>query len=317
MKILVTGASGLIGSNLVSALQQEGHTIRVTYRNHISDFGENVEYFKGDLLDLEFCTEITKDIDVVFHCAANTSGAHIMSSSPLVHVTPNVIMNAQLLEESYKSKVKKFIFMSSSVVYPYTAEKPNKEDEFTFGDIYEKYFAVGWMKRYTEKLCEMYSNFLSPTMQCIVVRPANIYGPNDKYDSRSHVLPATIMKVVHRNKPIEVWGDGKDIRDFIYVDDFTRACIMIMNKVDKYDIFNVGCGEGKSVDDILYKCMEIEDYHPEVIYNSDKPSMIPIRLLDVSKIYEKIGFHTEIDLEEGLRRTIKWYKETHSEKVVS
>ena len=116
MRILVTGASGLIGSNLVSALQQEGHTIRVTYRNHISDFGENVEYFKGDLLDLEFCTEITKNIDVVFHCAANTSGAHIMSSSPLVHVTPNVIMNAQLLEESYKSKVKKFIFMSSSSI---------------------------------------------------------------------------------------------------------------------------------------------------------------------------------------------------------
>ncbi len=313
MKILVTGASGLIGSNLVNRLQQEGHNVRVTFRNHISDFGEDVEYFKGDLLDSKFCTEITKDIDVVFHCAANTSGAHIMSSSPLVHVTPNVIMNAQLLEESYKSGVKKFIFMSSSVVYPYTAEKPNKEDEFVFGEIYEKYFAVGWMKRYTEKLCEMYSNFLNPSMQCIVVRPANIYGPNDKYDSRSHVLPATIMKVVHRNKPIEVWGDGKDVRDFIYVDDFTRACVMIMDKVDKYDIFNVGCGKGKSVDDILHKCMDIEDYHPEIIYNSDKPSMIPIRLLDVSKIKEKIGFETEIDLEEGLKRTIKWYKENYSE----
>ena len=311
MKILVTGASGLIGSNLVGALQQEGHTIRVTFRNHISDFGEDVEYFKGDLLDSNFCKEIVKDIDVVFHCAANTSGAHVMSSSPLVHVTPNVIMNSQLLEESYKSGIKKFIFMSSSVVYPYTAEKPNKEDEFTFGDIYEKYFAVGWMKRYTEKLCEMYSNFLSPSMQCIVVRPANIYGPNDKYDSRSHVLPATIMKVVHRNKPIEVWGDGKDIRDFIHIDDFVRACMVVMDKVDSYDIFNIGSGVGKSVNDILFTCMELEGYDTDVTYNSDKPSMIPIRLLDVSKAKDKLGFETEISLREGLKKTIKWYKENY------
>lgn len=311
MKILVTGASGLIGSNLVSALQQEGHTIRVTYRNHISDFGENVEYFKGDLLDSEFCTEITKDIDVVFHCAANTSGAHVMSSTPLVHVTPNVVMNSQLMEASYEAKVKKFIFMSSSVVYPYTAEKPNHEDEFTFGDIYEKYFAVGWMKRYTEKLCEMYSKVLSPSMQCIVLRPANIYGANDKFDNRSHVLPATIMKVVNKQNPIEVWGDGKDIRDFIHIDDFVRACMVVMDKVDSYDIFNIGSGVGKSVNDILFTCMELEGYDTDVTYNSDKPSMIPIRLLDVSKAKDKLGFETEISLREGLKKTIKWYKENY------
>tara|TARA_R110002020_G_C16097062_1_gene758358 strand:- start:240 stop:950 length:711 start_codon:yes stop_codon:yes gene_type:complete len=236
-----------------------------------------------------------------------------MSSSPLVHVTPNVIMNSQLMESCYKSKVKKFIFMSSSVVYPYTAEKPNKEDEFVFGDIYEKYFAVGWMKRYTEKLCEMYSKFLSPTMQCIVLRPANIYGPNDKFDNRSHVLPATIMKVVNKQNPIEVWGDGKDIRDFIHIDDFVRACIMVMEKVDKYSIYNVGSGTGKSVDDVLSNCMDIENYKTDVIYNSDKPSMIPIRLLDVSKIKEEVGFETEISLKDGLKNTIEWYKENKNE----
>ena len=84
---------------------------------------------------------------------------HVVQNSPLSHVTPNVIMNANLMEACYVNKVKKFIFMSSSVVYSYTAEKPNKEDEFTFGDIYKSYYAVGWMKRYTEHLCEMYSTF--------------------------------------------------------------------------------------------------------------------------------------------------------------
>jgi GDP-L-fucose synthase len=89
---------------------------------------------------------------------------------------------------------------------------------------------------------------------------------------------------------------------------------MIMEKVDEYDILNVGCGVGKSVNDILNECMDVEDYHPEVTYNSDKPSMIPIRLLDVSKIKEKIGFETEISLKEGLEKTIKWYKESYNEK---
>ena len=311
MKILVTGVSGLIGSNLVEALQKEGHDVRATYRTKLKNKYSGVELIKGDLLDFNFCRDITKDVDIVFHCAANTSGAHIMSSSPLVHVTPNVIMNSQLMESSYEAKVKKFIFMSSSVVYPYTAEKPNHEDEFTFGDIYEKYFAVGWMKRYTEKLCEMYSKVLSPSMQCIVLRPANIYGANDKFDNRSHVLPATIMKVVNKQNPIEVWGDGKDIRDFIHIDDFVRACMVVMDKVDSYDIFNIGSGVGKSVNDILFTCMELEGYDTDVTYNSDKPSMIPIRLLDVSKAKDKLGFETEISLREGLKKTIKWYKENY------
>ena len=275
MKILVTGVSGLIGSNLVESLQKEGHDVRATYRTKIENISDGVEWVKGDLLDFNFCRDITKDVDIVFHCAANTSGAHVMSSTPLVHVTPNVVMNSQLMEASYEAKVKKFIFMSSSVVYPYTAEKPNHEEEFIFGDIYEKYFAVGWMKRYTEKLCEMYSKVLSPSMQCIVLRPANIYGANDKFDNRSHVLPATIMKVVNKQNPIEVWGDGKDIRDFIHT------------------------------------CMELEGYDTDVTYNSDKPSMIPIRLLDVSKAKDKLGFETEISLREGLKKTIKWYKENY------
>ena len=111
MKILVTGASGLIGSNLVESLQKEGYDVRATYRTKIENISNGVEWVKGDLLDFNFCKDITKDVDIVFHCAANTSGAHVMSSTPLVHVTPNVIMNSQLMEASYEAKVKKFIFM--------------------------------------------------------------------------------------------------------------------------------------------------------------------------------------------------------------
>ena len=126
-KILVTGSTGLIGSNLVKRLKDEGHDVK------------GISTKDGDLQDYEFCKKITKGIDIVFHCAANTSGAKVMQSSPLDHVTPNVVMNSRLMENCYKNKVKKFIFMSSSVVYPNTYHTPNKETDNVGNEIYEKY----------------------------------------------------------------------------------------------------------------------------------------------------------------------------------
>jgi GDP-L-fucose synthase len=257
------------------------------------------------LTDEKFCNDITKKVDVVFHCAAVTSGAKVMQNSPLSHVTPNIVMNANLIEACRRNGVKKFIFMSSSVVYPYTGAIPNNEEEFTYGDIYEKYEAVGWMKRYTEKLCETYSKF---GMKCIVVRPSNIYGPGDKFDERSHVLPATIMKVVNGDNPLVVWGNGEDVRDFIYIDDFVDACITLMTKVDKYSIWNVGSGVGTSVIEIVKLCQEIETSWNEITYNRWAPTMIPIRLLDVNKIKTELGWEAKTSLSEGLRKTIDWYK---------
>jgi GDP-L-fucose synthase len=293
LKILVTGSTGLIGFNLHKRLVDDGcDVIGVSTKD-------------GDLIDAKFCNDITKDVDVVFHCAAVTSGAKVMNDSPLSHITPNVVMNALLMEACHKNGVKKFIFMSSSVVYPYTGNIPNNEEEFTYGDIYEKYESVGWMKRYTEKLCETYSKF---GMECIVVRPSNIYGPGDKFDERSHVLPATIMKVVDRENPIVVWGNGEDVRDFIYIEDFVDACITIMKKVDKYSIWNVGSGVRTSVIEIVKLCQEIEMSWNEITYNRWAPSMIPIRLLDINKIKTELDWEAKTSLSDGLRKTIDWYK---------
>ena len=291
--ILVTGATGLIGSNLYKTLDKRIFDVK------------GISTKDGDLTDEKFCNDISKKVDVVFHCAAVTSGAKVMQNSPLSHVTPNIVMNANLIEACRRNGVKKFIFMSSSVVYPYTGVIPNNEEEFTYGDIYEKYEAVGWMKRYTEKLCETYSKF---GMKCIVVRPSNIYGPGDKFDERSHVLPATIMKVVNGDNPLVVWGNGEDVRDFIYIDDFVDACITLMTKVDKYSIWNVGSGVGTSVIEIVKLCQEIEMSWTDITYNRWAPTMIPIRLLDVNKIKTELGWKAKTSLSEGLRKTIDWYK---------
>ena len=295
MRILVTGATGLIGSNLCKALNKKYLT-------------EGISTSDGDLTDFEFCNDVLNafpSFDVVFHCAAVTSGAKIMEDSPLSHITPNIVMNANLMEACRRNGVKKFIFMSSSVVYPYTGNIPNNEEEFTYGDIYEKYESVGWMKRYTEKLCETYSKF---GMECIVVRPSNIYGPGDKFDERSHVLPATIMKIVNRDKHLVVWGNGEDVRDFIYVEDFVDACITILEKVDKYSIWNVGSGVGTSVIEIVKLCQEIEMSWTDITYNRWAPTMIPIRLLDVNKIKTELDWEAKISISDGLRKTIDWYK---------
>jgi len=149
--------------------------------------------------------ECYEGAEYVFMCAANTSGAAVMDKTPLAHVTPNVVMNTLMLDAAYSAKVRKFLFISSNTVYP-AVDHPVAEDEMVPGDLFEKYFCVGWMKQFTEILCRMYAEKIRTPMQMVVVRPANIYGPDDDFEwETSHVLPALIRKgkkiiaVYHRN----------------------------------------------------------------------------------------------------------------------
>src|SRR3989304_408424 len=131
------------------------------------------EYIKCYLLLMEDCNKVVCYMDYVFMCAANTSGAAVIASTPLVHVTPNIIMNSQMLEAAYFAKVKKFVWLSSNAASPPSCDRPVKEDELFNRDPYEAYFGVGWMKRYTEILCRMYSEKLKNPMKTVVIRPSN------------------------------------------------------------------------------------------------------------------------------------------------
>jgi len=178
---LVTGGSGFVGVNLIKRLLLEGYRIRATFRNtppRIED--DRIEYVKCDLLDPFACREVVEGMDYVFMCAANTSGAAVIENSPLDHVVPNVIMNTQILDASYSAKVKKFLFISSSTVYPVT-DYPVAETE-PLEDMFDKYFCVGWMKRFTEILCEMYATKIKDPMSTIIVRPGNLYGEFDDFE---------------------------------------------------------------------------------------------------------------------------------------
>jgi GDP-L-fucose synthase len=223
-------------------------------------------------------------------------------------------MNAQILEAAYSAGVKKFLWLSSNAGYPPTGHRPVREEEMFDGEPYATYMGPGWMKRYTEVLCRYYSQHLDPPMPCVVLRPSNVYGPLDDYGpATSHVTAALVRKVIERHQPIEVWGTGEDIRDVVYIDDFVEAVVLAMEKVDTYDPINVAFGRGYSVREILDTILAVDGYQDaEVICDSTKPSMIPVRLMDTAKASQILGFKPATSLREGLSRTVEWYRESRN-----
>jgi len=309
-KVLIVGGAGFVGTNLIIKLLSLGADVRATIHNRKAVVvDDRIEYIQCELLKKEDCEKIVTDVEYVFMCAANTSGAAVMEKTPLAHVTPNVIMNTLILDAAYQAKIKKFLFISSNTVYPMT-EHPVKETEAQ-GELFEKYFCVGWMKRFTEILCEMYARKIKNPMKVIVIRPANIYGPYDDFEwETSHVLPALMRKVIERHNPLEVWGDGKDIKDFIYIDDFIKGVLLAFEKIDSFNPVNIGTGIPCSIKEALDAMLDADGYKDaKIIFNSSKPTMIPKRLIDVSKAKELLGFEAKIPISEGLKRTIQWYKE--------
>ncbi|MBW7990855.1 MAG: NAD-dependent epimerase/dehydratase family protein [Planctomycetes bacterium] len=310
-KVLIAGGAGFVGVNLIKRLVKCGAHITATLHNKLAVIkDERVRYLKCDLTKPEDCARAVDDAEYVFMCAANTSGAAVMERTPLVHVTPNVVMNTLMLEAAHEAGVRKFLFISSNTVYP-AADHSVKEDEMIPGQLFEKYFCVGWMKQFTEILCQMYAEKIKKTMNTVVVRPANIYGPNDDFEwETSHVLPALIRKVVERHNPIEVWGDGNDIKDFIYIDDFVEGILLAMGKLDTFVPVNIATGVPCSIRQALDAILQADEYiDANIVFNSTKPTMIPKRLIDTTRAKQLFGFEAGTSIIEGIKKTVDWYRQ--------
>ena len=307
--VLVAGGTGFVGINLIQRLLGLGANVTATlHRRDPVLKDERIRYVRGDLRHQEDCAAAVQGADYVFMCAANTSGAAVMAKTPLAHLTPNILMNVSMLDAAYEARVQKFLFISSNTVYPLT-DYPVKEDDVT-NEFYEKYFIVGWMKRFTEIVCEMYATRIAKPMEVCVVRPANIYGEFDDFEwETSHVIPALVRKVVERHNPLEVWGDGNDLKEFIYVQDFIDGMLLAMEKIDEFEPINIATGRPCTVKDVLGTLLKVDNYRDaRVVFDTSKPTMIPKRLIDVSKAEAKLGFHAKVSLEEGLRKTVTWYR---------
>ena len=312
-RVLVAGGTGFIGVNLIERLSSLGCRVRATLHSRPAVVRDDaVEYVQADLTVMEDCTRAVAGMDYVFMCAANTSGAAVMATTPLVHVTPNVVMNAQILEAAYKTGVKKFVFISSSAAYPPTGDQPVREDQMFDGEPDEVYYPVGWMKRYSEILCKIYAQKIREPMPTVVVRPSNIYGPHDDFDFRtSHMMAALIRRVAERHDPLEVWGTGEDVKDLIYIDDFLDGALLAFEKTDDYLAVNIASGQGYSVRQVLQTILEVDGYaEADVRFDPSKPTMIPIRLVDTTLARERLGFEARTSLAQGIRKTIDWYSES-------
>lgn len=313
MTVLVTGSTGLIGSRLVERLLHEGMEVRATLHTRspvVVD--DRIEYVRADLCRREDCHRVVSGVRHVFMLAANTSGAATIRADPMTHVTPNVVMNAQMLEAAHAAGVERFVWLGSTTGYPDTGGRPVHEDEMFEGEPYPAYHFVGWMKRFTEILCRMYSEKLDSGLLTVVLRPTNVYGPNDDFEPQtSHVTAALVRKVVKRQNPIEVWGSGNDVRDVVFVDDVVEAILRSVHLVKRHDAFNIGFGRGYSVLEILRAILELDGYEgAEIVCNPSAATTIPVRLVDVGKAERALGFRPRVGLREGLERTIAWYRAT-------
>ena len=317
-KILITGGSGLVGQNLTNRLIKEGYTnIRVNlHKRGVRNSINSVEYTHFDLQTYDGCLNAANGVEVVFHCAATTSNAVDTVDDPLAHVTPNVSMNNFLIDAAWRNFVKHYIFISSNTVYPPKGDEAVIETDFLFDEPYPVYFPVGWMKRYAEVQCELYAKHLPRTMKTTVIRPANLYGPHDKYDfNKCHVTPATIRKVADEMNPIPVWGDGSELRDLLYIEDFVEALQVVLEKEikDGFEVYNVGSNSVYSVLEVLDIMKQVANYDAPTEFISGKPSMIPTRKIDSNKIYNNLGWKATTPLKDGLKLAYDWYLEHKNE----
>lgn len=307
--ILIVGGSGFIGSNLIKTLKNKKNKriFSTIYKKNKFKKFSGVQYFKGNLLNFNFCKKITKNIDEVYMCAAFTSGAKVIEKNPLKFVHDNTIMNLNILKASADNKIKKFIFISSSIVYP-NSKKEMRENDVNYS-FFNKYYNASWMKLYSERVCEMYKN----KFKVLIVRPANIYGPYDKFDEeKSKVIPSLIRKF-ENSKTVEVWGNGKEIKDFIFIDDFINILLILKNKFDNFSIINIASGKKRTISDLV-KILNLNYPHKKINFVNNKLTMIPVRKINISKMKSLSKYNFKYNLEKGIKKTIQWYKENLKKK---
>jgi len=223
-------------------------------------------------------------------------------------VTDNAIMNSIIFRECFENRIKHVVFFSCTTMYP-SQKRPVTENDFN-GDIVDKYFGVGWTKVYIEKLCEFYSK-ISDT-KFTAIRHSNIYGPFDKYDlERSHVFGATITKVLtSKDDELEVWGDGREERDLLYVSDLIDFVELVIEKqVEPFELINVGYGNSITIHELVKKVIEKSGKDIKITFDGSKPTIDFSLTLNIDRAKRNYGWSPKVSLEEGISRTMLWYRE--------
>ena len=307
-KVLVTGGAGFVGTHIVQELLKHDALIRIpVHKRKPLVCADNIETIEADLTCEEDCRRAVCDVDYVFHAAGAVAAAGVTVDNSMSAITANLILSVRMLEAAWMCGVKRFLIFSSSTGYP-AQNHPVKEDEFWAGPTHPVYFGYGWMRRYLERIAEFVAS--KSDMKIAIVRPTAIYGMYDNFDPvTSHVIPALIRKAVERLNPYEIWGTGDEVRDFLDVRDIARGCLLMLEKYAECDPVNIGYGKTVTIKEIVQIILEAADYkNAEVVFDPSKPTAIPFRMVDTSKAKSVLGFNPEISLQDGLKKTVDWYK---------
>jgi len=305
--ILITGASGMVGKSLVSALKEKGFKKIVTLSLKEIDLRnqEGVDnYFKNT------------HIDYVFHLAARVGGIAANIAAPAEFLYDNLVMECNIIESARKYGVEKLLFLGSSCIYPKECIQPMKEDYLMTGKLEPTNEGYAISKIAGLKLCEYYNRQHATNYLSLI--PCNMYGINDHFNLKSsHVISALITKFhnakVNKLPFVEVWGTGNARREFLYVGDMIDAMIYFMEKYDAKDMLsfvNIGMGEDISIKDLAKLIGDVVGYKGEIKFDTSKPDGMMKKLLDVS-LAKKLGWTAKTDLKKGLKLTYDWYKKIY------
>jgi len=311
-KLLICGSTGFIGRNAAEAFAaDESFEVYGTYFKSKPLKSNRIKMIKADLTNKDDVSKAVKGKDIVIQAAATTSGAKDIVTKPYYHVTDNAVMNALIFRSAFEHKISQLVFLSCTTMYQ-SSDNPIKESDFDANEeLFSGYFGSAWTKVYNEKMCAFFSK--QGETKFTVARHSNIYGPYDKYDlERSHFFGATITKIMTTKEGgnITVWGEGKEERDLLYISDlidFFKAAIAKQNS--KLELVNVGYGKSFSISELVKKIITLSGKRLDIVYDKTKPSIKTKICLDCSKAEEIFGWTLKTTLDEGIKKTINWYKE--------
>lgn len=297
-KIFIAGHRGMVGSAILRKLEAEGYT--------------NLVYKTSSELDLREQQQVRDFFaehqpEYVFLAAAKVGGILANDTYRADFLYQNLMIQNNVIHESYAHKVEKLLFLGSSCIYPKLAPQPMKEDSLLTGLLEPTNEPYAIAKIAGIKMCDAYRaqygcNFIS-------AMPTNLYGPNDNYDLKnSHVLPAMLRKFheakVKNETTVEVWGSGSPLREFLHVDDLAEACLFLMNSYNEAGHINVGSGSEVSIKELAELVKGITGFGGELKWDSSKPDGTPRKLMDNNKI-EGLGWHAKISLQKGVTDVYK------------
>jgi GDP-L-fucose synthase len=298
-KIVVTGGAGFIGSFVVD------HLVRARGVDPADIVVPRSR--ECDLREFENARRVMKGGQIVFHLAAQTGGIAFSRSHPASQYYNCALINLMTLEAARREGVERFVGVANLLAYPAAAPSPLREESVHDGAIASTHLGIGLSKRDLVDMGEMYHREFG--MNVTVMLPANAYGPRDRFDPAiSHVIPATIRKCFHEPELV-VWGDGSPTRDFLYVEDLAAGLVLAAERLEGSQRVNLASGHEVSIRDLVHLIARLTEYKGRISFDTSKSGGDPRRAASTERADRLLGLKPRYTLEEGLRRTIEWYRQ--------